>query len=105
MTPGSTRSDRKNMMVVGFRILYGIPEPDLGGLLRRSMIDRPRCPKGKCERCNDVGRDAGQTCVSIPGSASKAKRRYRTCDSCASDLVRQWGYVVLRVIDGGASAG
>jgi hypothetical protein len=88
-------------MVVAFGILYGVNGHELADKLLRRVIDRPRCPKGRCERCNDVGRDAPQTCVSIPGAASKAKRRYRTCEACAHELVRQWGYVIITVITGG----
>jgi len=64
----------------------------------------PDCPRGKCERCYDTGHLTDRTGVAIPGPKSKkSTRRYQVCDTCGADLVRQWRYIVLRILPGGVT--
>ena len=68
---------------------------------RRVTPEEHRCPKGKCERCFGVGKDNDRVAVAIPGPKSKSKHKYRVCARCGQDLVRQWRYILLRIVPGG----
>jgi hypothetical protein len=70
---------------------------------RRRVTQDTRCPRGKCERCHDIGRESKRTCVAIPGPKNKAKHKFHVCDTCGRDIIRQWDYILWRIIDGGAS--
>lgn len=60
---------------------------------------RAPAPMGVCEKC----RKAESTCRAIPGPASRAYRRWRTCDACGERLVSRFRYRLIRLILGGRS--